>query len=222
MKSTFLLICCSSLSMFLAACVAGPDMIRFNPSDVTLKPGTVSSWNFDAEKSGSLPKGSSVFSGKWAVRAEPGSPSGPNALCQTGNADFPSMTLSDEVYANFTLETRFKAVSGQQDRAAGLIFRSQDAKNHLIVRANALENNLRIYVFSGGQRGQPFADGSVPLETGKWHALKLEVIGSSFKAFVDGKLVTQGSDGTFKAGRIGLWTKADSVTCFDDVTVTAQ
>ena len=222
MKSTFLLICCSSLSMFLAACVAGPAMIRFNPSDVTLKPDTVSSWNFDAEKSGSLPKGSSVFSGKWAVRAEPGSPSGPNALCQTGNADFPSMTLSDEVYANFTLETRFKAVSGQQDRAAGLIFRSQDAKNHLIVRANALENNLRIYVFSGGQRGQPFADGSVPLETGKWHALKLEVIGSSFKAFVDGKLVTQGSDGTFKAGRIGLWTKADSVTCFDDVTVTAQ
>ncbi len=149
MKSTFLFICCSSLT-FLAACVAGPAMIRFNPSDVTVKPGAISSWNFDADKPGSLPKGSSVFSGTWAVRAEAGSPSGTNALCQTGNANFPSMTLSDEVYANFTLETRFKAVSGQQDRAAGLIFRSQDAKNHLIVRVNALENNLRIYVFSGG------------------------------------------------------------------------
>lgn len=62
----------------------------------------------------------------------------------------------------------------------------------------------------------------MPLETGKWHALKLEVIGSSFKAVVDEMRVTQGADEMFKAGRIGLWTRADSVTCFDDVTVTAK
>jgi hypothetical protein len=85
-----------------------------------------SRWTFDGDQVGGLPSGAGAFSGQWAVRAESDAPSRPNALCQTGNAEFPAVSLDTQAYTDLTLITRFKPISGKQDQAGGLIFRVQD------------------------------------------------------------------------------------------------
>lgn len=175
-------------------------------------------WTFDKEQSGKLPAGATVFAGSWAVRAESDAPSSPNALCQTGNADYPAISLSDRVYGDVTVATRFKPVSGNSDRAAGVIFRIQDKDNYYILRANALEDNVNIYKYVGGWR-RAIQESSVKVPSGRWQELRVEVQGSHISGFLNGKLVVEATDDTFKSGKIGLWTKTDSVTCFDNVRV---
>jgi hypothetical protein len=173
-------------------------------------------WTFDKDQTGRLPAGSTVFAGNWAVRAESGAPSSPNALCQTGNADYPAISLSDRVYGDVTVTTRFKPLSGNIDRAAGIIFRIQDKDNYYILRANALEDNVNIYKYVGGWR-RAIQESSVKVPSGRWHELRVEVKGSHISGFLNGKLVVEATDDTFKSGKIGLWTKTDSVTCFDNI-----
>jgi hypothetical protein len=179
------------------------------------------SWNFDGDTSGAAPAGADVFSGTWVIRAEADAPSRPNALCQTGNADFPALALGGGVYGDVTVTMRFKPISGKVDQAAGIISRVQDKDNYYIVRANVLETNVNLYKYAGGRRSG-IKDGSVNVDNGKWQELRMELTGHTLRGFLDGKLVVEANDGTFKAGRIGLWTKADSVTCFDDLVVTPR
>jgi hypothetical protein len=176
-------------------------------------------WNFDADPVGSLPAGAQSFSGQWAVRAEPDAPSPPNALCQTGQADYPAIGLDSKQLTDFTLVMRFKPISGKTDQAGGLIFRVQDKDNYYILRANALENNAIFFTYVSAGRSQLKA-GDVKVTSGTWHELRVEVRGNAFRGFVDGKQVVDTTDDRYKSGGIGLWTKSDSVTCFDDVEVT--
>ncbi len=178
-------------------------------------------WTFDKEQTGKIPVGATVFAGNWAVRAESDAPSSPNALCQTGNADYPALSLSDKVYSDLTVTTRFKPISGNSDRAAGIIFRIQDKDNYYILRANALEDNVNIYKYVGGWR-RAIQESSAKVPSGTWQELRVEVKGNHIRGFLNGKLVVQATDDTFKAGKIGLWTKADSVTCFDNVQFKLQ
>ena len=152
------------------------------------------------------------------MREEPGTPSPPNALCQTGKAEFPAVQLTNAVYADLTLSARFKPISGREDQAGGLIFRIQDQSNYYILRANALEGNVNLYKYVGGQRSQ-IKGGSAQVRAGQWQELKVEVRGRHLRGSLEGRLVVEADDETFKAGNVGLWTKADSVTCFDDVAV---
>ena len=176
-------------------------------------------WNFDMDQVGSLPAGAQVFSGTWAVRAEADAPSPPNALCQTGNADFPALMLDPKPLTDVVLVARFKPISGSVDRAAGLIPRIKDKGNYYILRANALENNVNLYKYVDGRRSG-LRDGQARVATGQWQELRLEVRADTLRGFLNGEPVVQVSDGTFSAaGGIGLWTKADSQTCFDDVEV---
>jgi hypothetical protein len=115
------------------------------------------------------------------------------------------------------MSTRFKPISGRVDQAAGLIFRVQDRDNYYILRANALENNVNFYIWRGGRRSN-LRDGNVQVPSGRWQELRLEVQANRFRGFLDGQLVVEATDDTFRSGGVGLWTKADSVTCFDDVT----
>ena len=177
-------------------------------------------WNFDTDLVGRPPQGATVFSGNWSVRAESGTPSTPNALCQTGNTTFPAMTLSDVVYTDVLVQTRFKPISGSIDRAAGIIFHVQDRNNYYIVRANALEDTVDIRKYVNGSR-ITLKVGSAKVLSGQWQELRVEVVGSRIRGFLNGQLVVETSDDTFKSGKVGLWTKADSVTCFDDVEVRA-
>ncbi len=178
-------------------------------------------WTFDADPVGGLPRGAVVFSGTWAVRAEPDAPSPPNILCQTGVAQFPAIVLTDAVYADLVLSVRFKPISGREDRAGGLIFRVQDRDNFYILRANALEDNVNFYKYVGGRR-QSIREGTARVPSGQWQTLRVEATGNRIRGFLDDRLIVEATDDTYKAGRIGLWTKADSVSCFDDVHLTAR
>jgi hypothetical protein len=114
---------------------------------------------------------------------------------------------------------RFKAVSGKVDQAGGLVVRFKDKDNYYLVRANALEDNVRLYKVEGGDRKQ-FAGAATKVSPGEWHALTLSVKGSHFQVFFDDRPLFEADDTTFKdGGSAAVWTKADSVTQFDDFTV---
>ncbi len=208
-----------SFSIYMAISLpAGGSLCR---AAATTKSSQTTQWTFDKEQAGKLPVGATVFAGNWAVRAESDAPSSPNALCQTGYADYPALSLSDKVYGDVTVTTRFKPVSGNSDRAAGIIFRIQDKDNYYILRANALEDNVNIYKYVGGWR-RAIQEGSAKVPSGTWQELRVEVKGNTMRGFLNGKLVVEARDDTFKAGKVGLWTKADSVTCFDNVKATTE
>jgi Domain of Unknown Function (DUF1080) len=153
------------------------------------------------------------------VRAEPGTPSEPNALCQTGMGEFPAIALGDGVLGDLVMSTRFKPISGRVDQAAGLIFRVQDGGNYYILRANALEGNVNFYKYASARRSL-IKEGAAEVRSGEWQELTVQVTGNHLTGLLNGVPVVEATDDSYQAGRVGLWTKADSVTCFDDVVVT--
>lgn len=186
--------------------------------------------NFDDAPAGMPPVGWTLtMTGrgepKWTVEAEPSAPSKPNVLKQSGQATFPLAIKSDTAIRDGFVEVKFKAVAGSADRAAGIIWRARDADNYYVVRANALEDNVVLYKTIGGVRtsldivGRKGGYGiSTPVSSGQWHALRSDFAGSRFKVTYDGQPLFEVEDATLtNAGMIGLWTKADSVTMFDDL-----
>jgi hypothetical protein len=156
--------------------------------------------------------------GEWIVEQYPGIG---QVLAQRSfeatSTRFPLCILDDYVARDATLSVRFLAVSGEVDRAAGLVARMVDAGNYLVVRANALEDNVRLYTVVNGERSL-LAGADVDVSSGKWHELRLDARGPAFAVFLDGRQLFVTTDVTFtEPGRIGLWTKADSVTRFDDL-----
>lgn len=200
--------------LVLGGCEGTPSVTYSSPQPSV----AAASWNFDRDQPGIAPAGVEEFAGKWEVRAEPDAPSRPNALCQTGNAEFPAVALTKEVYGDVTVTIRFKPISGRVDQAGGIIFRVQDKDNYYILRANALEANVNLYKYAGGRRSG-IKDGGMSVASGQWQELRLVVAGDRMRGFLNGQQVVEAVDSAYKAGRVGLWTKADSVTCFDDVTV---
>jgi hypothetical protein len=115
-----------------------------------------------------------------------------------------------------------KAVAGKVDQACGVVARFADKDNYYIARANALENNVRLYHVVAGRRVQ-FAGTNHAVSSGQWHTLALEIKGAHFRISFDGKLLFEADDKTFTgAGKVGLWTKADSVTHFDNFTAVSH
>lgn len=186
-------------------------------------------WNFDQDAAGK-PAAGFAFAltgqgtvGQWVVMQEPTAPSQPNVLAQTSqdNTDyrFPLAIAEDTSYKDLSLSVKFKAISGKVDQGAGLVFRLKDKDNYYIVRANALENNFRLYHVVKGRRVQ-FAGANFKVSSQQWHEIKVEARGDEFKCYYDGQLKITAKDATFRdAGKIGLWTKADSVIYFDDLMV---
>ncbi len=186
-------------------------------------------WNFDADTEGKPPAGfafartGSGSAGEWVVKKDETAPSKSNVLAQTStdNTDyrFPLAIAESDLYKDFSLSVKFKAVSGKVDQGAGLVFRFQDKDNYYVVRANALEDNYRLYHVIGGRRVQ-FAGANFKVTPGAWHEMRVEARGDNFKCFYDGQLKITAQDGSFKdAGKVGVWTKADSVIYFDDLAV---
>ena len=177
-------------------------------------------WSFDADAPGALPEGAELFDGAWAIQAQEDTSTPPNALCQTGTSEFPALSLGEATYADLVIAARFKPISGQEDQAGGLLFRIQDRNNYYILRANALENNVNFYKYAGGRRSL-IKEARVPVASGQWQALKVEAMGGSFRGYLNDQPVVEASDDSYQVCRVGLWTKADSTTCFDDVAVRA-
>lgn len=121
-----------------------------------------------------------------------------------------------------TVTVRFRAIAGREDRAAGIAFAVQPNGDYLILRANALEDNLILFQFKDGRRSTVKEVGGVKTKSGLWHELRLDLDGNSVKGSVDGKVYLQHDTGTSQLGRIGLWSKADSVVQFSDLTVESR
>lgn len=188
-------------------------------------------FDFDKDSVGATPsflevgKTGSGTRSEWAVKQDPTAPSVPNVLAQTANEavnfHFPYVILKDQNYKDVAISVQFKAISGKMDQAAGIIFRFVDANNYYVLRANALENNVILFKYVKGSR-TGIASGSVPVSSGTWHTLKVVAKGEFIQGFLDGKLVIDFKDSTYKEGLVGLWTKADSVTYFDNFSVEGQ
>jgi Domain of Unknown Function (DUF1080) len=114
------------------------------------------------------------------------------------------------------VEVKFKPISGREDQAGGLVWRARDANNYYVARANALENNVTIYHTINGRRTEK-KRARMTVSNGQWHTLRVEFHGNHFTVGLDGKNALEWDDDTFEdAGKVGVWTKADSVTLFDD------
>ena len=185
--------------------------------------------DFDASPVGSLPTGfSSAITGaggpvSWIVVQDSTAPSEGKVLAQTSTDKtsfrFPLCIYNRFAATDVTVSVSFKPVTGTVDQAAGLVARYRDKDNYYIVRANALENNVRLYKVERGKRKE-FAGANVKVYPREWQTLGLEVEGTHFRVSLNDRLLFEADDSTFKdAGKVGLWTKADSVTYFDNFTI---
>jgi hypothetical protein len=144
-------------------------------------------------------------------------------LKQSGRATYPLALRDGTSITDGFVEVKFKAIAGTEDRAAGLVWRVRDAGNYYVVRANALEDNVVLYKTVDGIRtsldivGRKGGYGvNVPVPAGQWHTLRVEFSATRFSVTFNDKPLFEVEDSTFTAaGRVGLWTKADSVTVFD-------
>jgi len=153
--------------------------------------------------------------GTWVVREK--------ALAQISadstESRFPIAVYEGGAWRDLVLSVRFKALSGKVDQAGGLIFRGKGDDDYYLVRSNALEDNTRLYHVIGGKRKQ-IAGKDMKVTSNEWHELNVEAVGNSFVVKFDGEKIIEATDDTLKeAGQVGLWTKADSVTLFDDLTI---
>ena len=200
------------------------------------KPGAASgakplSWQFDDLAAGTIPGGWIVEATRsegplatWRISKDPTAPSGDRVLALTrpnhtsGNT-FNLCWTNAVSFLDGEIEVRFKAVRGKVDQGGGVIWRVQDKDNYYIARFNPLENNFRLYSVRGGVR-RKLADARVALPAGEWQTLKIVQRGNRFAGYLNGQRLIEGTDDTFpNPGGVGLWTKADAVTFFDDFSV---
>src|SRR5438876_12076518 len=183
--------------------------------------------NFDDMKAGVPPPGwtaAQTGSGtaKWTIEKDDSAPSKPNVLKQSGQATFPVCFKNGTNIKDGFVEVKFKPVAGKEDQAGGVIWRVQDANNYYISRANALEDNVTIYHTINGKR-VAFKNINTKVTSGVWHTLRVDFTGNKFTVTFDGNKVIEATDQSFpNAGKVGLWTKADSVTLFDDFSFSGK
>ena len=179
--------------------------------------------NFDGAGVGAIPQGwktgvTGRGTSSWAVNPDPSAPSAPNVFTQKGQGAFPWAAKEGVSLTDGFVEVKFKAISGRQDQAGGVMWRWKDGNNYYVARANALENNISLYYTENGRRNTiKYVKGPVPLNT--WHTLRVEFSGNVIKVSLNGKTYIEEKDNHITgSGAVGLWTKADSVTAFDDFT----
>jgi len=136
----------------------------------------------------------------------------------TTDEHYPLLVYEEEMFGDFTLTTRLKTVAGEVERMAGIAFRIQDENNYCLVRINSQNNTFWYYKFVNGQRSMPVR-AEVPLPSGVWHEVTIHCRGAEIQCELNGKAVFPGplSDNSFSAGRIGFWTKSDSISHFSDI-----
>jgi hypothetical protein len=162
--------------------------------------------------------------GKWTIVADPTAVNG-QALGQLSNDRtdyrFPLAIYKPYSGKDLELSVRFKAVAGTVDEAGGIVLRLSTPDDYYVARANALEDNVRFYRVVKGRREQ-LAGADLKVSANQWHMLTLRAEGERFTVSFDGNALFSAQDGTFRdAGKVALWTKADSVTYFDTISITS-
>ena len=176
---------------------------------------------FDQDQIGAPPAGwtcgvTGRGSPRWTVEGDATAPSKPNVLKQSGSGTFPWCAKKGVAISDGFVEVKFKPMQGSEDRAGGLTWRWKDGDNYYVARANALENNVSLYHTTRGSRQTiKYVDASVQVD--QWHTLHVEFTGKRIKVSLDGKQYIDVEDAHIAgAGAVGVWTKADSITAFDD------
>ena len=160
---------------------------------------------------------------KWTVERDDTAPSKGQVLKQSGTATYPLAFKDGTNVKDGFVEVKFKALSGSEDRAGGLVWRAKDANNYYVVRANALEDNVVLYKTVNGARSSLDIVGrkggygvKIAVPANRWHTLRVEFVGARFNVIFNGRSLFEVEDATFNA--VGVWTKADSVTAFNAFT----
>jgi hypothetical protein len=177
--------------------------------------------NFDETAVGALPQDwkcgvTGKGTPRWQVEADATAPSKPNVLKQSGRGTFPWCVKNGVSMPDGYVEVRFKPIAGSEDQAGGVVWRWRDGDNYYVARANALENNVSLYYTVGGRRNTiKYVNAPVPKNT--WNLLRVDCSGADIKVSLNGKTYIEVRDDHITgSGSVGLWTKADSVTAFDD------
>src|SRR5215813_6619198 len=179
-------------------------------------PDNVPAETFDFETKGV--EGWTVLDGQWAVEEMAGAPSGKKVLVQRSTKNqFNVIVGPSGPYSDVDVSMKFKPISGREDASGGIVFRYSAGKYYLI-RANALEDNFRFYYYEGDRRMLASASVKAPA-LGQWHTVRAVIAGDHIQGWLDGALLLDYRDRRFGAGHVGLWTKANSVTAFDDLTI---
>jgi hypothetical protein len=188
-------------------------------------PPAVRRWTFEDDEPGAAPAGFDLVTtldappGRWVIERDGEGKVLAQLDADTTDRRFAMAVARDATYTDLRLSVRGKPISGDVDQAVGLVWRWQDADNYYVARSNVLERNVRLYRVVNGNRIKFAGVENVELATGTWHTLKIEHVGARIRVFVDDRELFEAEDRTFAgAGRIGVWTKADSVTSFDDLT----
>jgi hypothetical protein len=195
-------------------------------------------FNFSNEELGQTPKGfSTAVTGKgkpgnWIIDVEGHDMSRARVLSQTSmdktGYRFPVCIYDGLSARNVDIRVRFKPLRGEEDQAAGIVWRYKNRDNYYVVRANALENNVVLYKVENGKRSDlpPVGKGrtygmKTKVSSGDWGTLRVVARGDLFEVYFNGEKLYGVKDNTFsEAGKVGLWTKADSYTLFDDLSIT--
>jgi len=186
----------------------------------------VSKVNFDSDRTGQMSAGwtggvTAQGTARWTVEVDPAAPRQRHVLKQSGKAMFCWCVKDTPALADGAVEVKFKPVAGEQDQAGGLVWRWKDGNNYYVARANALEGNVSLYhTTNGGRRTIVYED--APVARDVWQTLRVEFNADAIRVLLDGKLYIDTLDSHISgAGRVGVWTKADSVTLFDDFIIEA-
>ncbi len=181
---------------------------------------------FDRDAVGAPPSGWTAGvtgrgSARWTVEADSTAPSAPNVLRQSGSGSFPWCVRKDVSIENGFVEVKFKSLAGREDQAGGVVWRWKDGDNYYVARANALEDNVSLYYTEDGRRKTiKYVD--APVRGNQWHNLCVEFHGARIRVILDGKAYIELDDSHIQGeGAVGVWTKADSVTAFDDFSYAA-
>ncbi len=187
-------------------------------------------WTFENEELGKVPKDWEITEtngneklAAWKVVEMDGAPSGEKAfvLTETKNVKrtYNLAIAKKTCYKDLTIDLKVKSMTGEEDQGGGPIWRAKDKDNYYIARWNPLEDNFRVYYVKDSNRTQ-IASANVKTDTSKWHDIKIVMVGNMITASFDDKIVIKLEDSTFtEAGMVGLWTKADAATAFDDLKV---
>lgn len=177
------------------------------------------SWNFDQDAPGSFPGGFTQEIGEWKIVADETAPSKGQVLAQVAKSSGPTFNVAliqESSYQDLDISVRMKAIAGAVDQGGGLVWRAKDKGNYYIARYNPLEDNFRVYKVVEGKRTQ-LGNADIDSSPG-WHAIRITMKGDGIECSFDGEKALDVKDSTFKgAGKIGLWTKADAQTHFDDL-----
>jgi len=159
-----------------------------------------------------------TVTGQWAIEDMADAPSGRRVLVQRAvKNEFNVIVAPPGPYSDVDVSLKFKPISGKEDASGGIVFRFTDNR-YYVVRANALEDNVRLYSYDRGRRQIATANVKAPT-LGQWHTLRLAAVGDHMQAWLDGTMHLDHRDTRFTVGRVGLWTKADSITAFDDLVI---